>query len=446
MGEATQRVPVHVIGGFLGVGKTSTVLALLRALGGERVAVVVNDFGEAEIDPTLVRDVGGLAVAEIQGACVCCTAPDQLAATVLRLLDTVRPERILVEPTGLARTSDVVDTLSRGAVAARVATRGVVVVVDPRRFDADDALHREQLAAADVVVMNRVDLASANEVERMTQVVAGLWPRPRLVQTTFGAVSAEVLGDADAGMLAAIHPDHGHDHAHGHAGPRDGDLGGDPVPSVAGWSAQSRRWTKRFSYAAVQAAFDAATDVERIKGFFDTDLGCWLFERAGGVVSARPSPRRGDSRVDAIAREGGAVGRLLQAIEAAFVASGVVPEGVVEVVLPSGAVRRWQRDGLAALPGAVPDVSAVVPGRVGVAARWSAWMAASGVVGGDVVVVASDGMITPLAPMSAFDGALLVHALDGEALPASHGGPFRLLLPGGGPHGNVKSVLRVVIR
>jgi G3E family GTPase len=413
-------VPVHVVAGFLGAGKTTTLLEILRSRS-ERVAVVVNDFGEAAIDPAIVREENGLSVAEIQGACVCCTAPDQFAATVLQLLETVRPERILVEPTGLARPADLVDTLRRGAVASAVDVRGVIVVLDPRVFTPSDPLQREQAEAADVVVINRTDLASEAEIQRVEAELAALWPPPRVLRTTFGRVPADILDS-----VAAHHHPHVHDHG-----------------STEGWHSRSLSWNVLFSYDRLLAGLQG-TGVERLKGFFRTDLGSWLVEVAGGEIHARPSPHRGDSRADLIARDPAAIDRAEKAIEATIGPDR--PTGGVEVALPDGRRVVFDREDLLALPDGVPDVSAVAPGRSGVAARLSAIFDALGATAGSVVVVAGDGLATAPIPLDELSAALLVHTLDGAALPEKQGGPFRLLHPAGGPHGNVKGVARIVVR
>src|SRR5688572_5169914 len=107
--------PVHVVSGFLGAGKTTTITALLRRFPNS--AVVVNDFGEARVDATLLD--GAATITDIAGGCVCCTAPEGLAKTIDALLDEVRPARVFIEPSGLARPQDVLDMLSRGGLAER---------------------------------------------------------------------------------------------------------------------------------------------------------------------------------------------------------------------------------------------------------------------------------------------------------------------------------------
>ena len=120
-------VPVHVIGGFLGTGKTTVVLNQLRARRGvERVAEVVNDFGEASIDAELVGDEAGALLSEIDGACFCCTAPAGFSSAIARLLEEVRPDRIW-----RARPSP--RNYARCSTFSQIGKRTVVVVISWRK-------------------------------------------------------------------------------------------------------------------------------------------------------------------------------------------------------------------------------------------------------------------------------------------------------------------------
>ncbi len=194
-------------------------------------------------------------------------------------------------------------------------------------------------------------------------------------------------------------------------------------------------------------------DAVRIKGLFRTDEGTVLLQTAGGALSEEPSGRRSDRRVDVIARHGVD----LRAAEAALEAARMRPRELVargtavEVALPDGSTRTFDRAALAGLAGGVDDVSTLIPKRAGAAARLGALLREVGApADASAVVVAIDGYVTPPVPLSALDAAVLVHSLAGEALPADQGGPFRLLIPGdagpGGPCANVKGVVRVAIR
>jgi G3E family GTPase len=158
----SDAIPFTVIGGFLGAGKTTLLNRLLRGATGRRFAVMVNDFGTLDIDGGLVADHGGDTIALANG-CLCCTIGDSLVVTLLSLLD--RPERfdhIVVEASGVADPGRIADL---AVLEPRLARDGVIVVVDAahvRERAADrrvgDTVTR-QLGAADLLVLNKVDLA-----------------------------------------------------------------------------------------------------------------------------------------------------------------------------------------------------------------------------------------------------------------------------------------------
>ncbi|MGZ5904588.1 MAG: CobW family GTP-binding protein [Reyranella sp.] len=158
----SDAIPFTVIGGFLGAGKTTLLNRLLRGATGRRFAVLINDFGALDIDGRLVADHGGDTIALANG-CLCCTIGDSLVTTLLSLLE--RPERvdhIVVEASGVADPGRVADL---AVLEPRLARDGVIVVVDAahvRERAADrrvgDTVTR-QLGAADLIVLNKVDLA-----------------------------------------------------------------------------------------------------------------------------------------------------------------------------------------------------------------------------------------------------------------------------------------------
>ena len=429
-------VPVHLIAGYLGAGKTTSLTRLLAARpAGERVAVIVNDFGDAGIDARVIASDGSIRIAEIQGGCVCCTAPHEFTKALGLLLDEVRPERVFVETTGLARPADLVDTLRRGPHRDRVRVGPVIVIVDPLRLRRrPDALLREQIEAADVLVANRCDLAEDADLEHFDALAVSVWPPPvRVLRTTYGVLPDDVL---DAGTRDRTH-DHDHDHDHA---------------STDGFVARSLRWddVALFSAAKLRATLRRLVAVERVKGLFRTDEGVLLLEIAGGQVHERLAARRIASAVDVIAVTDDEADTALRQIREARIDPARVRgrEGVT-VVLPDGHERSLDRWAIEGLPGGVPDVGAVVPGRVGAAASMAALLDEVGVAATSVVFGADDGLVTAPAPVADVRQAWLVYALDGLPLPQSQGGPFRLLVPpdaGVTACANVKGVSRILLR
>ena len=105
-------IPVQIFAGFLGAGKTTAIGAQLAARSGERVAVIVNDFGEASLDEVTLEESEPFRITNIPGGCVCCTAPEGFVDALGAVLEEM-PDRLLIEPTGLARPQDLIDTIRR---------------------------------------------------------------------------------------------------------------------------------------------------------------------------------------------------------------------------------------------------------------------------------------------------------------------------------------------
>jgi len=430
-------VRVHVVAGFLGAGKTSVMQHLLAAMSGERVGIVVNDFGTAGIDQVLL---GGGAVRSIRGSCVCCTAPEGLVGALSELIGSC--DRVFVEPTGLARPADVIDTVRRAPFAADVVLGPLIVVVDPTALAAGHvpAAWLAQAGAADVLVANRLDRASAAELSAFRDWAAALWPGPHAVhETQFGAVPATALAwpkDARAARPAAV---------------ASGASGGHEFV-VRSWS-----WPADvvFHRGRLLAALSALSAV-RLKGLLRTEEGTVLIQRAGDQTIETASGRRSDSRLDVIVAAGSDdpfVGVDAALAAARRTAAEAESRGTaLEVALPGGATTVVDRDGLAALPGGVDDVSRLIPGRSGAAARVASLLLAAGApTSGCAVVVAADGFVTEPVPLAALAEAVLLYAdAAGAPLAGGKGGPFRLLIPGdsgpGGPCANVKAVVRIAIR
>ena len=128
------KVPVHVLSGFLGVGKTTAVKDLLgRRADRERIAVVVNEFGTLGVDGALLSDCASCILREVPGGCVCCTAMADLEASLEEVSDLVAPTRFVLEPTGLARPSELVDLLRGPRWATRFDVRPVITLLDPQQ-------------------------------------------------------------------------------------------------------------------------------------------------------------------------------------------------------------------------------------------------------------------------------------------------------------------------
>jgi G3E family GTPase len=200
MGE---RTIANIIGGFLGVGKTTVVNHLLsQRPSGETWAVVVNEFGEIGIDGALVtgdeRSFDTTTVREIPGGCICCTAGFAFQEAVVRMLRSGRPDRLLIEPTGIATLRSIIDTLRQPGLAQVVELRTVVTLVDPAHWASTrhrtNETYRDQIEAADVLLANRGDLSELSLTEKFLREAGALFPPKRHVAVVdHGTVDAAIL-------------------------------------------------------------------------------------------------------------------------------------------------------------------------------------------------------------------------------------------------------------
>jgi G3E family GTPase len=419
-------VPVHVIGGFLGSGKT-TLLQKELARRQERCAVVVNDFGEAKIDRQLLGAAVGIQ--DIPGGCLCCTAPEGLVPALTAILAELRPDRIFIEPSGLARPQDIGDMLRRSALKAQLDLGPVVVLVDPERLQAaPNPLLQEQLEAADILVASRCDLASPEALAGFESVVAKLWPPPlKLLWSAHGQVGPEAW-EWPAG-----------------AGLRLQSARQDRYPSTWGFEGRSFFFPPEdcFSYDALRRLIEGSSGLERFKGLFRSDLGYIRVDLAGGKLNMQPTAYRRDSRADAIFLEGADIEAFSSALSACLQATPTETGPAVALVDADGNSLSFSREALAALPEQIADVAPLVPGREGAGLRLRGLLSLAG-EGAQVVFAAQDGMTTEPVGLAEAGDAILLHSLGDGPLPAKQGGPFRLLAAGS-PCGNVKGVVRIRI-
>ena len=308
-------IPCHVIAGPLGVGKTTAIIDLLRRRAGrEYVAVLVNDFGSVGIDGALIgADAGGedsLAVQSIPGGCICCTAAAGLATSLKKVLELPNVNRVIVEPSGVVATGQLVDVLRQVTGDGRLDVRPVVVLMDPSRIGSqlvEQMPYFSRLVeAADVLVANRCDLASDEQMADFRGWSSRLYPQPmRILETTQGVLPDEVLelqrAAAPSQVCATCGHVHDHDHKHEHTHEHHRHHNHDASHHAGGlsWPA-AQQFDDGALMRAIHGLCETFTD-GRFKGVFHTTAGWQYIDIAGGRVNRRATEYRRDNRVDWIA-------------------------------------------------------------------------------------------------------------------------------------------------
>ncbi len=202
-----QRIPVLVVSGFLGAGKTTLVCHLLQEAQrtGVRVAVVSNEFGALGIDKALLGE-GDNAYVELEGGCVCCQLSDSLIETLQMLRERVQPERIIIETSGVALPFDTQLHLWREPVAAWVGDDMAVVVVNAEQLAAGRDLEgtfEDQVSSADLLLLNKTDLVTPDALTQAAAVLQSLAPDTPTVRAVQGWVDPALLFPPDLASLRA---------------------------------------------------------------------------------------------------------------------------------------------------------------------------------------------------------------------------------------------------
>ncbi|WP_439526075.1 cobalamin biosynthesis protein CobW [Roseovarius mucosus] len=243
------KIPATVVTGFLGAGKTTLIRHMLENAGGKRIALIINEFGDLGVDGDILKGCGietcsDEDVMELSNGCICCTVAEDFIPTLQKLLDRERaPDHIVIETSGLALPQPLVRAFNWPEISTRVTVDGVVTVVDGKavtegRFAHDVAavdaqrkldenldhetplseLFEDQMACADMIVINKSDLLTEEErIALTTRLRADSRDGVQVVTATMGALPVEVLLGQGIGAEAdmeARHELHHHHHDH----------------------------------------------------------------------------------------------------------------------------------------------------------------------------------------------------------------------------------------
>ena len=316
--EIIEAVPTNIITGFLGVGKTSSILHLLKTKPkSERWAILVNEFGEIGVDGSLFKgehsEQSGVFIREVPGGCMCCTAGLPMHIALNQLLAKSRPDRLLIEPTGLGHPQEVISTLIEDHYKDVLKLQKVITLVDARKLKetryTDHPTFNQQIEVSDIVVGNKNDLYEEQDRQALKDYV-GVKAQP-LTKVDFaehGAIDRHLLdGESRIVSLLLSKAAHHHHHSSENA-PLASELN---IPSEGFIKAEnsgegfvSVGW--RFAPSVVFHKeklwhWLSALTVERMKAVFITNEGIFGFNLSDDALSQIELDDCLESRIEIIA-------------------------------------------------------------------------------------------------------------------------------------------------
>jgi len=197
---------IIIVSGFLGAGKTTFILEFIRryAEDGERkIAVLVNEFGDLSIDGEVIRK-GGLEVVELPSGCICCSLRASLPETIDMIYKSVKPDVLLIEPSGIATPRNVLVAIKKCRYAEKYTIRPVIGIVDATVFQEFvhefGKFYRGQIETADILLINKIDLVSNEELDEIEKMMREINPQAMVVRTQYSKFvpeGGEHVGEVD---------------------------------------------------------------------------------------------------------------------------------------------------------------------------------------------------------------------------------------------------------
>ncbi|EGU50907.1 hypothetical protein VINI7043_11336 [Vibrio nigripulchritudo ATCC 27043] len=305
-------VPTNIITGFLGVGKTSAILHMMKNKPcNERWAVLVNEFGEIGVDGSLIQgnhdEKQQVFIREVPGGCMCCAAGLPMQIALNQLLSEAKPDRLLIEPTGLGHPKEVLQVLSSEHYRKVLSLQKNITLVDARKLS--DSIYtqhdtfNQQIEIADTVVGHKLDLYQGDEMETLEEYVAKVGrPNTRVIFAQHGDIPfAEFEGET------TVHSQPPHHHHHGHSKPLASEL---PIPESGvlkatnqgegfhsvGWRFSPEKIFNRNTLLALLAGLN----VERMKAVFITESGIFGYNMTSDGLAEAELDDCYESRIELI--------------------------------------------------------------------------------------------------------------------------------------------------
>ena len=214
---------IDIISGFLGAGKTTFIKKLLQeAVSGEQVILIENEFGEIGIDGGFLKD-SGVEIREMNSGCICCSLVGDFGQSLKEVLTTYHPDRIIIEPSGVGKLSDVMKAVKDVAAEIQVTLNSAVTIVDAQKCKIYrknfGEFFNNQIENAGTVVLSRTDIAPADKVDLAVEIIRELNPKAAVITTPCDELTGkqllEIIEKPDTmeeDLLKELKEHHHHDH------------------------------------------------------------------------------------------------------------------------------------------------------------------------------------------------------------------------------------------
>ena len=223
---------IDIFSGFLGAGKTTLIRKLIQeAYKGEKLVLIENEFGDIAIDGGFLQDAG-IEITEMNSGCICCTLVGDFTKALKKVISDYAPDRILIEPAGVGKLSDVAAAVER-VEDAKIGSKVTVVDAGKAKMYARNfgEFFNDQVASADLIVMSRTDTAGEKKILEATELLKGMNAEAGLITTPWAELDgAQILAAMQENGLRAEMKEleHEHEHHHHHHHHEDGEECDDP--------------------------------------------------------------------------------------------------------------------------------------------------------------------------------------------------------------------------
>lgn len=303
---------LDILSGFLGAGKTTLIQKLLKeSLAGEKVVIIENEFGEIGIDGGILKQTG-VQIREINSGCICCSLMGDFDAALKDVIRQYQPERVLIEPSGVGKLSDVLRICNEVSSKTDAAVNMCIAVADAIKFQMYSKnfaeFYNDQIEHAKTILLSRTQKTEPEKLMAIVKEIQHCNPNASIITTPWEKLSgdrilevAEHLGSTllEAQTAEAEHHDHccGHSHEHSHTSHEAGEA-------FDVWSAQTPKHFRKPELTDLLNKLPKFGTVLRAKGILPIEDGSWLqFDFVPEEISSRAVPPDFTGRLCVIGRD-----------------------------------------------------------------------------------------------------------------------------------------------